>query len=112
MIDWRNWFVIVFALVLGYLWYRYSRTYHNQIREGDEVCLHPYLQYVFGKPNGNGVYNIRGVYNQLFISELVVASVFYNLKLISLLQFYQLFMVAVFSFPALELFRHLRKRIK
>ena len=112
MDDWRNWFGILFALVFGYLWWRFSRTYHDDVREGDEVQLLPSLKYIFGKPNEIGVYSIRGIYNQLFISLIVVVSIFYDLEIISLRQLSQILMMGIFSFPVLELARYILKRIR
>jgi hypothetical protein len=99
-------FTVIFAII-GWFWGRYL---HKYVLADDSVYLPPFLALFFGNVKPFGVYNIRGIYFQLFSFWLLFPFIAYNLKLISLENSVWTFIAGLFIFPVLEIIRYLKKK--
>ena len=67
-------------LILGWI---YGHSWHSNIEPGDSIILPAFLIWIFGRPNIDGLYNIRGIYFQCLIFAITGYFTLYNLNLIS-----------------------------
>ncbi|HET9915206.1 MAG TPA: hypothetical protein VFQ13_25165 [Anaerolineales bacterium] len=111
MENWRPWFNLIIFVLMGSLGWMFGRGYHRDVTPGDGVKLPGVFACLFGKPNGSGEHNIRGIYWQIFVMLAMVSFALRDLKVITLQRAFLVCGVFLFSLPVLELLRYLKKNL-
>jgi hypothetical protein len=107
----QQWFGLLCIWMFWILGWRFARTYHDDIKPGDAIRLPISLRWLIGKPNSDGLYNIRGIYFQLFTVILLFPFMLADFEILSRYQAFQLVFVGMICFPVFELIRYSRKKL-
>lgn len=111
MNNWQEWVGLLFIFIVGVLGWKFGYSQHNDMERGDSIHLPTSLRYLFGNPNPDGVYNIRGIYFQLFVLNFILPFVISDFGLISQYQAFQFLFWGMMIFPAVELIRYFAKKL-
>jgi len=112
MDNFRDRFGLLFILIFGVLGWGFGRTYHDSIADGDSVHLPKYIKWLGGNPNSDGVYNIRGIYFQLFVVSFLLLFVLNDFRVISRQHAFLFLFASMVFISFLELLRYIAKRLK
>ena len=77
--SWQNVLGLVALYVIAAVFWMLSFREHRIVGSNEAVHLPKIFAVIFGKPGAGNVYNIRGIYGQLFIIEMVLSLTLYNL---------------------------------
>ena len=111
MKSWMEWIGELLVIALGALGWIFGRSQHIEIRAGDSIHLPAFTKYFFGRPNSDGVYNIRGIYFQILVIITIIPFMLSDFEIISRRDAFQIFFVGMLCFPFFELIRYTKKKL-
>lgn len=104
--NWQEWVGLLFVIVLGVVGWKVGHLQHANVKKDDSIHLPILLKLIFGNPNADGVYNIRGIYFQMFVVIMITPFLFSDFGIITRGQAFRSLVVAMLIFPVLELLRY------
>jgi hypothetical protein len=81
--EWRNILGFVVLFFVATLLWMVSRGEHRRVNPGEAVYLPQIFSIIFGSPATPKVFNIRGIYGQIFTIYMVISVTLFNPDLTS-----------------------------